>query len=299
MLRLGGLGVRVGAASPGQSLVDTGMFRLGGAAGYVRTDLPLTGATALRRPATLDGAVSLEGLGLPFAGGDNSANPVAGSMLQPDPSGDAAPVNPPLDMLVGRGGGVWTVQFAGKAEVRFEINRSFGPLYIGELAFLYLAAGAAPGRVGISVDGGVSIAGLSVDVDDLSLLVPLDAPADLARWEVDLAGLSVGLVAGPVVVAGGLLKTTLADGTIDYEGMLSVDVAGRGFTAVGAYEDREHSHRTLQEEVAAEREEQQADEGVLLHQRAPLAGHGAHHLGRPGSVRESVLEPVRGYVLHR
>ncbi|MFI7644874.1 DUF6603 domain-containing protein [Micromonospora sp. NPDC049460] len=234
VLRLGGLGIRVAAAASGRALVETGGFRLGAVGAHVRADLALTGPAALDRPTVVDGAVMLDGLGFPMAPGGGGSNPVAASLLQTGGGGDAAPANPPLDVLVARGGGRWLVLFGGKAEARFEINRSYGPLHIAELALLYKAATSGPGKVGVSVDGGVAVAGLTLDVDDLSLLVPLRNPTDLSAWEVDLAGLSVSFSSPGVSVAGGLVKVTGANG-VQYDGMLSVDLAGRGLTAVGSY----------------------------------------------------------------
>ncbi|MEH0934454.1 DUF6603 domain-containing protein [Micromonospora psammae] len=234
VLRLGGLGMRVAAAASGKALVATGGFRLGAASAHVRADLALTGSAALGRPTVVDGAVVVEGLGFPMAPGGGGSNPVAASLLQTGGGGDATPANPPIDVLVARGGGRWLVLFGGKAEARFEINRSYGPLHIAELALLYKAATAGPGKVGVAVDGGVAVAGLTLDVDDLSLLVPLRNPTDLSAWEVDLTGLSLSFTSPGVSIAGGLVKVTGANG-VQYDGMLSVDLAGRGLTAVGSY----------------------------------------------------------------
>ncbi|MFG2054384.1 DUF6603 domain-containing protein [Micromonospora sp. NPDC048930] len=234
VLRLGGLGLRVAAAASGKALVETGGFRLGAASAHVRVDLALTGSGALTRPAVVDGAVTVEGLGFPMAPGGGGSNPVAASLLQTGGGGDGTPANPPIDVLVARGGGRWVVLFGGKTEARFEINRTYGPLHIAELALLYKAATGGPGKVGVAVDGGVAIAGLTVDVDDLSLLVPLRNPTDLSAWEVDLTGLSLSFTSPGVSVAGGLVKVTGANG-VQYDGMLSVDLAGRGLTAVGSY----------------------------------------------------------------
>ena len=41
--------------------------------------------------------------------------------------------------------------------------------------------------VGALIDGGVSIAGLTVDVQGLELDIPLKAPSDMSQWRVDLA----------------------------------------------------------------------------------------------------------------
>ncbi|WP_145776348.1 DUF6603 domain-containing protein [Micromonospora olivasterospora] len=235
VLRLGGLGLRVASAASGKALVDTGGFRLGAAAGHVRADIPLAGAAALRRPAVLDGALVLEGIGFPMASGAGG-NPVAASLLQSGGgSGDPTPVNPPLDLTVARAGSRWQVLFGGRAEARFAIQRSFGPLHIAEIALLYQQAATGPGKIGLAVDGGVAISGLTLNVDDLSLLVPLRTPTDLRTWQLDLAGLSVAFSSPEVSIAGGLRKVVGAGGTIQYDGMLSVDLAGRGLTAVGSY----------------------------------------------------------------
>ncbi|WP_229402300.1 DUF6603 domain-containing protein [Micromonospora okii] len=234
VLRLGGFGVRVAAAAPGAALVDTGGFRLGAVAGHVRADIPLTGAGALRRPPVLDGALALEGLGFPVASGAGG-NPVAASLLQSDGSGDPSPVNPPLDLTVARAGTRWQVLFGGRTEARFDIQRGFGPLHIAEIALLYQQATAGPGKIGMAIDGGVAISGLTLDVDDLSVLVPLRTPTDLRTWQLDLAGLSVSFSSPSVSIAGGLRKAVGAGGGVQYDGMLSVDLAGRGLTAVGSY----------------------------------------------------------------
>ena len=83
------------------------------------------------------------------------------------------------------------------------------------------------------VDGGVAIAGLTVQVDDLGVIAPLDRLATPSEWQLDLRGLAVGLQAGPVSLAGGLVKRQ--GPPIDYAGIVNVEVAGKGFSAVGAY----------------------------------------------------------------
>ena len=83
------------------------------------------------------------------------------------------------------------------------------------------------------VDGGVAIAGLTVQVDDLGVIAPLDRLATPSAWGLDLRGLAVALQAGPVSLAGGLVKRQ--GPPIDYAGIVNVEVAGKGFSAVGAY----------------------------------------------------------------
>jgi hypothetical protein len=206
-------------------------------AAYLRADVALSGVGAPRVSGDVYGAVELDGLGLVIGAGDNNANPVAGSLLQRSSSGDPAPANPPFDLLVATSASGWAVEFSGETKLRIEIKRSFGPLYIDEIDLIYQAQALAhgPGKVGFGITGGVSLAGLVLQADDLELLVPLDHPSDLNAWSVDVQGLALSLDTSAVTLAGGLLKATLPGGTIDYEGMLSVKVAGRSLTALGAY----------------------------------------------------------------
>ena len=95
-------------------------------------------------------------------------------------------------------------------------------------------------RVKFLVDGGILLAGLSVQVDDLSVSVPFNTPLDLEDWKLDLAGLGVSYSGGGVTVAGGLRRRPPPPGSAaspDYAGMLVVRAAGYGLDAVGAYSE--------------------------------------------------------------
>ena len=93
---------------------------------------------------------------------------------------------------------------------------------------------ATPRSVSILVDGGASLAGLTVQVDDLEVIIPWATPMDLATWRLDLAGIGVGYEGGGITVAGGLRKLD-RNGSADYLGMLRVTFVPYGLTAVGGY----------------------------------------------------------------
>ncbi len=235
VLRLGGLGVRFGRSEASDALIDVGMFRLGAVAGYVSADLALAGAGAPKLRGNLLGAVELDGLGLTLGGGDNSGNPVAASLLKSDDAGgDSSPANPPFDLLVATSDQGPVIRFGGKPELRIDVRRQFGPLYLADIGLIYDPQQGGPGRLGVGVDATVALAGLNVEIDGLTLFVPLDHPAELNRWALDLAGLSVSYTGSSVQIAGGLLKAQLAT-TVEYRGAISVQVAGRGLSALGAY----------------------------------------------------------------
>jgi hypothetical protein len=234
VLRLGGLGAKFGRKDAAKPLVDKGGFRLGAAGVFVRADIALAGADA---PALVDrvyGAVEVDGLGLLIAPGSNSGNPVAGSLVQPGGSGDKAPANPPFDVLVATTPEGFAIKFSGEPRLRIQVRKTFGPLHIEEIDILYREAPPGPGEVGLGLDASLALAGLKVQADDLTLFVPLDAPGNLARWKLDLSGLSVSLSTSSVSISGGLLKTQAA-GTIEYRGSLAIEVAGYGLSALGAY----------------------------------------------------------------
>jgi hypothetical protein len=252
LLRLGGFGVGVSGANE-KPLVDSSGFRLDKAAAYVLADLPLLGTQALKRPTTLNGAIELDGLGLPLGAGGDGANPVASSLLQSGGSGDTAPANPPLDLTVAGGSRGWTVGFGGQPDARLDVHKSFGPLHIDDVLLGYRNQDGSkptgpttqPGRVAVGLDGGVAIGPMAVDVEGLTLSVPLRHPAEVSQWSVDLAGLAANFSTSAISVAGGLLKNTAADGTIEYDGALSVQVAGRGLTAIGSYARPQNQYTSL------------------------------------------------------
>ena len=76
---------------------------------------------------------------------------------------------------------------------------------------------------------------VDVETPPQELSIPLNRPANPAQWAVGLDGLAVRLELPVVHVAGGLLRIVDAQGTVEYGGMLTVEVAGRGFTAIGAF----------------------------------------------------------------
>ncbi|HEV2761525.1 MAG TPA: DUF6603 domain-containing protein, partial [Pyrinomonadaceae bacterium] len=238
LLQVIGLGVSLAGAG-GSPLVNNSAVRLGGAAGYLFFDLALKGAVGVSK---FGAGVELTEFGLPLgqalggnAGGDN---PVAASLLQSDGAGggDPQPVNPAVDIVFAyrtSDGGSPTVIFriGGSAGVFWlGVRRSFGPIYIEQIGLEQREGG---NKVALLVDGQVQVSGLTVAVDDLAVVNPLRKLTTASAWALDLRGMAVGYQAPGLSIAGGLLKNP--GPPVQYDGMLQVDVAGRGFTAVGSY----------------------------------------------------------------
>jgi hypothetical protein len=247
-LGLAPLGVRV-EGPEGEPLVDTEDVHLGAVTAYLWADLDLDGGFGLDG---VGGAVDLDDLGLPLgavtAGGGDS-NPVAASLLSSGNGGagggDAQAVAPGISLVAARRPGSpfallrreddrW-LPFAERP-LWFGVHRSFGPLAIDQVGFAHVPAPAGSGRPGTAellVDGGVQVGPLTVQAHELGVGVPLDRLDDPGSWELDLAGLAVAFRSDAVAMSGGLVKR--AGPPIDYAGTVTVQVAGRTFTAVGAY----------------------------------------------------------------
>ena len=241
-LRLAPFGVRVTGAD-GKALLDGERAHLGAVAGYGWADFDFAHGV---HATGLGAAVDLDDVGLPLSGASGDSNPVAASLLGSDhdrgasTDGDEQGLAPGLGLVAFKppSGDFALLRVQDGAAVPFDqhplwlgIHRSFGPLTIDQVGFAYTSG--PPRAVEVMVDGGVSAGGLTIQADELGVIAPLAALASPAQWQLDLRGLAVGLQAGPVSLAGGLVKRP--GPPIDYAGIVNVQVAGKGFSAVGAY----------------------------------------------------------------
>ena len=240
-LRLGPLGVRVTGADD-KPLLESERMHLGAVTGYGWASFDFSQGV---RATGLGAAVDLEDLGLPLSGASGQGNPVASSVLGSDhdqgapTDGDEQALAPGLGLVAFKqpAGDFTLLRVEDGAAVPFDqnplwfgIHRGFGPLTIDQVGFAYLSD---PPRAEVLVDGGVSAGGLTIQADGLGVIAPLNALASPSQWTLDLKGLAVGMQAGPVSLAGGLVKRP--GPPIDYAGIVNVQVAGKGFSAVGAY----------------------------------------------------------------
>jgi hypothetical protein len=108
------------------------------------------------------------------------------------------------------------------------VHRSFGPIYIEQIGIEWTNASA-----GLLVDGSVKVGPMTVQAYELGLEIPFRELLAPDHWALDLKGLAVGFQSGPLSIAGGLAKNP--GPPVEYDGMLSCDIAGRGFTVVGGY----------------------------------------------------------------
>jgi hypothetical protein len=224
-LEVRGLGIELGGASGGP-LINSGGFRLQSAAGY----LFFTFDGSLKN---LGGAIGAQGLGLPLnqlGGSNDGGNPVASSLVEGvgTGGGDPNPVNPAVDVLVSYVDGVFDIALGGKSPIWIGVHRSFGPVYIDQIGVEWDNASAS-----LLIDATIQVGGLTVQAFELTLKADFKELLSPSQWTLDLMGLGVGFDAGPVSIAGGLLKNP--GPPLDYDGMLSAVITGIGLTVVGGY----------------------------------------------------------------
>jgi len=210
-------------------LLDSGGFRINGVNIRIYFGVSFDEDIDLR----LGGALKIVQIGLPI--GSAGGNPVAGNLLSDDSGsgGENTPVNPAFSIelsyyedldvrLEGRN--------AGEAEIWFPIQKTFGPIHIGQVGVRWYNADKA---LEMLIDGGVTLGGLGIFVDDLGVKFKVAEAADLSKWQLGLKGLGVSFDQGGVKISGALLKDN-EEGT-SYSGAVLVEVSGKTFTAIGSY----------------------------------------------------------------
>ncbi len=242
-LRMHGVGLGL-ARSDGTPLVAETAVRLGSLRGYLFLDLDLPGSSGGSLVVAHAGAgAELGGFGLPLSaalsGAGGGSNPVASNLLASGgsggSSGDGQSVNPAADIDAwywddgGASSPSLHVLVGGQEGLLWiPIQAGFGPIFIDQLG-----VGVSDTRLTLAIDGGVSIAGLTAQVDDLSVAVPYRTAGDPSTWILDLKGLAVGYSGPGIDIDGGLVKF---DGPpLEYDGMLLIEIASIGAVVIGSY----------------------------------------------------------------
>jgi hypothetical protein len=193
----------------------------------------------------------LRNLGIPLGPGFQTPltgqNPVAASVLGAASAGQGSDsttaVNPTFSAGFGwvnsAGQNYFAAQLydateASSDQIVLPIERAFGPIQCRQLGVGWEAASA---DLSFLFDGSVSLFGLTVDLDQFQLGIALTAkaPQFFDKFQFSLAGFSVLFEGGPVTIEGGLLETTLSDGTTEYDGDILVRAGDYGFAALGSF----------------------------------------------------------------
>jgi hypothetical protein len=167
-----------------------------------------------------------------------NVNPVAQNLLG---SGSAAsedanpPVNPGFSARAGwiNTGSLGVEFYDGRgqpeAELWIPIQRSFGPVHADRIG---IGWDNSTDVGSVMFDGSLSLAGLSVQLVDLSVSVNFAQITDYSQYRLDLGGLAVSFASASVTIAGGLFKYT---DPIRYDGSLLVKFGTFSLYAVGSF----------------------------------------------------------------
>lgn len=116
-------------------------------------------------------------------------------------------------------------------EVWIPVQRSFGPLHVNMIG-LELATTDGETRAGVGFDGSVQLAGLEVDVQQLTVSLNLQAPTDYSQYELDLAGIDISFQSGSVALTGAFYKE---ENPLQYTGAALLKFGTFSLAALGSY----------------------------------------------------------------
>jgi hypothetical protein len=218
----------------------------------------LFGMLSVDASGLTDGGVALQLADIAVApatatGGSNGvAQGILGNAAQSGGGGDGTQLKPTFspELAVQKrrdaAGPAWSLTAGpGSGPWLLHIGRSFGPLRVDDVGFGDEIADHKVTSIRIIISGGLSLAGLNLDVQELSIGAPWpdgdthqQALTDPAAWTLDLAGLAVSYSGGGVQLAGGLRRRdnpSLPGNPPDYVGVLLARVGPYGLTAFGGY----------------------------------------------------------------
>lgn len=115
----------------------------------------------------------------------------------------------------------------------FEVDKTIGPLSVRRLGMRYQS-----GRVELKFDAGLGVSCLTLALEGMGLSYPLDKlTTDTTEiWnnlQFSLDGASVAFARGPIVISGGLLKTS--DSPLQLDGTLQIKTGVFCLSALGSY----------------------------------------------------------------
>ncbi|MCX7290201.1 DUF6603 domain-containing protein, partial [Janthinobacterium sp.] len=217
LLELGNIGMDF-HGKEGQNLVQMSRFSLGAVAprGLITFDFAKPS-----RVTSFGGGVMLSDIGISLAPNvavpGAKANPVAENLL--GSGSDASPqsanpvANPGFSVRTSYVSDLYVELFSGDGskdtQVWFPVQRSFGPLYASQIG-----VGWEQDKYLLEMlfDGNVTMAGLFIGLDSLSVGVPVKTPLDPGAYSMDLAGIDIQFSGGGVEIAGGFLDPARPDG---------------------------------------------------------------------------------------
>src|SRR5262249_55492914 len=150
--------------------------------------------------------VMLEGAGIPLGpqfGSAGGSNPVAQNLLSSGSSADedaAQAVNPTFDVVVAGVtnfyGAIISNPPLAADVIWIPVGKSFGPLYCRKIG---LGFSSGP-KLDVGYDGRVVLGPLDIDLQGLTVGIPLETPTTFDDYSLALDGLDISFDGGPVDV---------------------------------------------------------------------------------------------------
>ncbi|HET9443493.1 MAG TPA: DUF6603 domain-containing protein, partial [Acidimicrobiales bacterium] len=243
-IAVNGVGLRIATASG--PLLDAGL-RIESAALHLFGRLESDGGSG----AAVSGGVQVElaGLAVPLGAGGGS-NAVAQGVMK-DAGGSGAPPTPKFSPALavqshhgGNGVSVSLRAGSGDGPWYLPIQRAFGPVYLEQIGLGTGYTGNPPATprqldwISVSLDGSVSLFGITASVDKLRLTYHVNQPFfSASSWEVDLDGFAIASSIGGLTLAGALRRSPLSPPLqgMEYLGMLKIGYGGYGLDLFGGY----------------------------------------------------------------
>jgi hypothetical protein len=204
--------------------------------------------------AKFGAAIQLKEMGIPLGpkgGGESgSKNPVAANLLS---SGDAAQgkedaaSNPTFSAVIAYVdkpgdknkpyGKVFSDMPSADGMAWIPVSRNLGPLHCRQIG---LGFNNEEVLLAVGYDGVVALGPLNIDLDHLTVDIPLKEPQNFSDYKLGLAGLDVSYAGGPISISGGFFKNELLLGdskttTTQYDGIALIKAVDFSITGFGSY----------------------------------------------------------------
>lgn len=120
--------------------------------------------------------------------------------------------------------------------VMMPFQRSYGPLHLRKVGVGWEDEKRV---LSLIIDGDVTVRTLTVDLEHLSIGIPVQHPTDLSDYQLSLEGIGIQYTGGPLQVSGAFLERKLPRGDnefdIEYVGAATVKAETWALGALGAY----------------------------------------------------------------
>ena len=121
-----------------------------------------------------------------------------------------------------------------------KIQKSFGPVHMERVGIRF-GDDDGTSQVSALLDGGISVAGLSVSLDGLTVKAPL---SDLSKFEFSLDGLGIDFKNGPIEIGGAFIENLDANGMPQFSGAALLRMPQLSLSALGVF-SRVNNHPSL------------------------------------------------------